>query len=131
ATGAAAAATPAAAAGAAAAAAETPKRSSRAWTRFERSSTDIVSICFTKSSVEIAISASKSFSVLSRSITCGHECPRFSLRVCFACFAAFLFRDLIDDDRDVADVRLQHRRESANRRLHEEQQLRDQLITRG
>ena len=47
--------------------AETPKRSSRALTRLERSRTDIVSICFTKSSVEIAISASKS---VVRSISC-------------------------------------------------------------
>src|ERR1051325_122473 len=43
----------------AAAAAETPKRSSSALTRLLRSRTDIVSICFTKSSVEIAISSSK------------------------------------------------------------------------
>ena len=41
--------------------AETPKRSSSALTRLERSRTDIVSTCFTKSSVEIAISSSNIF----------------------------------------------------------------------
>src|SRR5438552_4277812 len=127
-TGAAAATGPAAAAGAAAAAAETPKRSSRALTRFARSSTDIVSICFTKSSVETAISSSK-FSCLVQSHA--SRSSRFSLCVCFARLAAaLLLGDLVEDDRELPDVGLQHRGQSANRMLHQIQQLRDQLVAR-
>src|SRR5205085_5852904 len=125
---AAAAAGPAAAAGAAAAAAETPKRSSSALTRLARSSTDIVSICFTKSSVETAISSSKNVLLVSFNHMRARS-SRFSLRVCFAAFA-LLLRDLVDDHRELPDVGLQHRGESANRMLHEIQQLRDELLAR-
>ena len=122
---------PAAAAGAAAAAAETPKRSSSALTRLARSRTDIDSICFTKSSVETAISSSKKFSCLVQSHA--SRSPRFHLRVCFGrrtLSAALLLRDLVDDDSEVADGAVENDREAANRMLHEIQQLRDELLAR-
>src|SRR3954453_144711 len=105
-TGAAAAAGPAAAIGAAATAADTPKRSSRALTRLARSRTDMVSICFTKSSVEIAISASQ-YSQFVQSLVRALV-PRFSLFVRFGGPAALLLRDLLEHDREVADRALQH-----------------------
>src|SRR5262245_37524228 len=122
--GAAAAAAPPPAAATGIAAAETPNFSSSALTRVLSSRTVMPSISFTKFSAVIAMVFSSFLSFFSNSV-----CRRgtFVRRPGFR----FLVRDLGDDAREIADRSVEYRHEAPQRRLHDEQQLRHQLLAAG
>src|SRR5262245_56265811 len=117
---------PAAATGIAIAAAETPNFSSSALTRVLSSRTVMPSISFTNVSAVIAMIVPLSLSLyvqqqLLISVT-GSGFGRPGLRL--------LVRDLAQDARQISDRSVQHRHQAPQGRLHDEEQLRDQLLAR-